>query len=247
MISAEQIKNNHIPEHIAVIMDGNGRWAKLHGKTRVFGHKSAVTSVREVIEGCAELGVKYLTLYAFSSENWNRPKIEINALMSLLVSTLKKELKTLNDNDIRLLSIGDRSSLPRNCKKELIAAMEATSQNSHMDVILALSYGSRWEMIKAIKEIVEDAKSNKINEEDINDRLVNSYLETCQFPDPGLLIRTSGEKRISNFLLWQIAYTELYFTDTLWPDFRKPDLYKAIYDFQHRERRFGKISEQLTV
>jgi undecaprenyl diphosphate synthase len=241
----DKIDKDKLPRHIAVIMDGNGRWAKNHGKSRIFGHRSAIQSVRDVIEGSAELGIEYLTLYAFSKENWNRPKFEVNALMQLLVSTLRNEIKTLNKNNIRLLSIGDKESLPGTCLSELMLAKDNTKNNDRMTVILALSYGSKWELTEAVRKIAEDAVEQKINIKDIDENLIDNYLDTKDIPDPELLIRTSGEQRISNFLLWQIAYAELYFTDVLWPDFRKEHLHQAIYTYQQRERRFGKISEQL--
>ena len=226
-------------------MDGNGRWAKQRGKLRVFGHESGVTAVRETAEACAEIGVKYLTLYAFSTENWNRPKMEVDALMNLLVKTLNKETKTLMDNDIRLGAIGDLSQLDPQCREQLQETMEITSGNSKMEMYLALSYSSRWEIIEATRKIAELVKAGQLKPEDISQELFSSKLTTHNIPDPELLIRTSGENRISNFLLWQIAYAELYFTPVLWPDFRREHLYEAIYDFQHRERRFGKTSEQL--
>lgn len=226
-------------------MDGNGRWAKKNGKPRVFGHKNGVASVRSVTEGAAEAGVKFLTLYAFSTENWNRPKAEVTALMQLLVSTIAKETKTLNKNNIRLQAIGDLESLPKACNKELNKAIENTSKNTGMTLILALSYSARWEMLNAVKSMLIDVKSGNLSESDISEANFNSYLCTKDFPDPELIIRTSGEHRISNFLLWQAAYSELYFTNLLWPDFRKENLWEAISDFQKRERRFGKTSEQL--
>jgi undecaprenyl diphosphate synthase len=234
-----------IPEHIAIIMDGNGRWAKKNGKARVFGHKNGVASVRSVTEGAAEAGVKYLTLYAFSTENWNRPKAEVTALMQLLVSTIAKETKTLNKNNIRLKAIGDLASLPGNCFEELNKAMDNTANNDGMTLVLALSYSSRWEIINAVNSLLKRVKSGEISEEKISEETFKSYLCTFDIPDPELIIRTSGEYRISNFLLWQAAYSEFYFTETLWPDFRKEDLWVAIEDFQNRERRFGKTSEQL--
>jgi len=241
----EKIDPKRLPLHIAVIMDGNGRWAKQRGKLRVFGHESGVTAVRETAEACAEIGVKYLTLYAFSTENWNRPKMEVDALMNLLVKTLNKETKTLMDNNIRLGAIGDLSQLDPQCREQLQETMEITSGNNKMEMYLALSYSSRWEIIEATRKIAELVKSEQLKPEDISQELFSSMLTTKNIPDPELLIRTSGENRISNFLLWQIAYAELYFTPVLWPDFRREHLYEAIYDFQHRERRFGKISEQL--
>jgi undecaprenyl diphosphate synthase len=241
----EHIDFNNLPRHIAVIMDGNGRWAKKKGALRIFGHRNAVQAVRDVTECCGELGIKYLTLYAFSTENWNRPKDEIDGLMELLVNTLKQEIGTLNENQVKLITIGDTSHLPSECQKNLQWAIDQTKNNSGLTLILALSYSGRWEIIEAVKQIVADAKSGKINEGDINERFFENYLKTSGIPDPELLIRTSGELRISNFLLWQIAYTELFITPTLWPDFRKEHLYEAIWAYQQRERRFGKTSEQL--
>ncbi len=240
-----KIDKNKLPEHIAVIMDGNGRWAKEHGRPRVFGHKNGVTSVRETTEACAELGVKYLTLYAFSTENWNRPQLEVTALMSLLVETLRKEIHTLNKNNIKLKAIGDISKLPPKTYKALVEGIESTSQNTHMTLILALNYSSKWEIMKAVKQIAQNVADNQLSPEDIDEKIFESALDTHDIPDPELLIRTSGETRISNFLLWQIAYAELYFTPIYWPEFRKQQLYEAIIDFQNRERRFGKISEQI--
>ena len=240
-----EIDTNKLPRHIAVIMDGNGRWAKTHGKPRVFGHKNGVNAVREVTEACAELGIEYLTLYAFSTENWSRPAIEVNALMALLVEAVRNELKTLNKNNIRLQAIGDLSKLPAMSRKALIEGIEATSGNTRMTVILALNYSSRWEIVQACKQIGEAIQKNELLPSDIDEKLFSQFLSTKDLPDPELLIRTSGEQRISNYLLWQIAYAELYFTDVFWPDFKKKDLYDAILDFQKRERRFGKTSEQL--
>lgn len=237
----EGIDKNNLPQHIAITMDGNGRWAKTKGKLRVFGHKNGVKAVRETVEAAAEIGIKYLTLYAFSTENWNRPEKEVNALMSLLVSAINKETKTLMDNNIRLSTIGDTSKLPQKAQEELAEAINKTKDNTRMTLVLALSYSSRWEIVNAVKNIIKDGKE----ENEINETIFQQYLTTKSVPDPELLIRTSGEYRISNFLLWQIAYSELYFTDTLWPDFRKDDLYKAIIDYQKRERRFGKTTEQL--
>jgi undecaprenyl diphosphate synthase len=234
-----------LPEHIAVIMDGNGRWAKQKGKSRIFGHHNGVTAVRETTEAAAELGIKFLTLFAFSTENWERPKYEVDSLMKILVRTINKETRTLNKNNIRLLAIGDLKSLPGNCGNELKEAINKTSGNTRMSLVLALSYSSRWEIVNAVKRIVNDVKKNKINADQIDQEFFNKYLTTYGIPDPDLLIRTSGEYRVSNFLLWQIAYSELYFTKKLWPDFRKEDLYEAIYDYQNRERRFGKTSEQI--
>ena len=240
----ENIDLQKLPKHIAVIMDGNGRWAKKHGKPRVFGHKNGVTSVREVTEAAAELGVEYLTLYAFSTENWNRPQLEVNALMSLLVETLRKEIETLNKNDIRLHAIGDLEKLPKRSFKALKEGIEQTKNNGRMTLILALNYSARWEITNATKNIAKDLQSGDLTSE-VTDEVFSKYLSTTGLPDPELMIRTSGERRISNFLLWQLAYSELYFTDVFWPDFRKEHLYKAIIDFQGRERRFGKTSEQI--
>lgn len=242
----ENLDRNKVPEHIAIIMDGNGRWAKKNKKARVFGHRNGVKSVREVTEGAAECGVKYLTLYAFSTENWNRPKSEVNALMQLLVTTIGNETKTLKKNNIRLLAIGELDNLPGNCNKELQKAIDKTADNTGMTLILALSYSSKWEILKAIKGLLNDVKDQKISDLDISEEVFNTYLCTAGIPDPELLIRTSGEHRISNFLLWQLAYSELYFTTKLWPDFKREDLWEAIIDYQSRERRFGKTSEQLT-
>jgi undecaprenyl diphosphate synthase len=240
-----QINMDLLPQHIAIIMDGNGRWAKKYGKPRVFGHRNGVKAVRESSESCAELGIKYLTLYAFSTENWNRPKLEVNALMALLVETLRKEVETLNKNNIRLNAIGDLKMLPGKSYKALVECMENTKQNSRMTLTMALNYSSRAEIIHAVQLISEDIERGKIGSSDIDNTLFENYLYTSNMPDPELMIRTSGEKRISNYLLYQMAYTELYFTDLYWPDFRKEDLYKAIIDYQQRERRFGKTSEQL--
>jgi undecaprenyl diphosphate synthase len=245
MIKKEDIQLAHLPEHIAIIMDGNGRWAKEKGKLRVFGHQNGVKAVRDTVEAAAELGIKHLTLYAFSTENWNRPKFEVNALMELLVSTIHKETKTLMDNNIRLNAIGDLAQLPSSCLRELNEAILKTSNNTRMTLHLALSYSSKWEIVEAMKKIAIKVKNNELSTEDINDALIDDCLTTKGIPDPELLIRTSGEHRISNFLLWQIAYSELFFTDKLWPDFRKEDLYEAIVDYQSRERRFGKTSEQV--
>jgi undecaprenyl diphosphate synthase len=241
----EKINPEALPKHVAVIMDGNGRWAKQKGMLRTFGHQNGVKAVRETVEACAELGIKYLTLYAFSTENWNRPKYEINALMELLVNTISKEKETLNKNKIRLLSIGDLGSLPSDCYAQLKEAMDDTSSNDHMSLVLALSYSGRWEIINAVRNLAEQSRKGTLNPEDINEGMFSGQLTTAGIPDPELLIRTSGEFRISNFLLWQIAYSELYFTSKLWPDFRKEDLHEAIYSYQNRERRFGMTSEQV--
>jgi len=230
---------------VAIIMDGNGRWAKQQGELRIFGHSSGVEAVREALTAAGELGVKHLTLYAFSTENWNRPKEEVDALMDLLVSTIMNELESLQKNKVRLSAIGNINSLPANCKAELKKGIKDTADNSGVNLNLALSYSSRWEITNAIQEIAKDVASNNLDANEINEEIISSYLTTSDLPDPELMIRTSGENRISNFLLWQIAYSELYFTDILWPDFRKDDFYKAILDYQNRERRFGKTSEQI--
>lgn len=242
----EKINPAKLPLHIAVIMDGNGRWAKQKGKLRVFGHQHGVKAVRDTVEGAAEIGIKYLTLYAFSTENWNRPRFEIDALMELLVSTISKEKETLNKNNIRLLAIGDLKSLPASCYRELQDVIEDTSKNSRMSLVLALSYSAKWELTEAVKQIAGKVAGHELDPVSITEQDIAQHLCTKNIPDPELLIRTSGEYRISNFLLWQIAYAELYFTDKLWPDFRREDLYEAIYSFQQRERRFGMVSEQLS-
>jgi undecaprenyl diphosphate synthase len=241
----EHIDFNNLPKHIAVIMDGNGRWAKKKCALRIFGHKNAVQAVKEVTEGCGELGIKYLTLYAFSTENWSRPKAEIDGLMELLVNTLKQEIKTLMDNQVKLITIGEISNLPADCQKNLAWAIDQTKNNSGLKLVLALSYSGRWEIISAVKALAKEVEQGKVKPDEINEGLFENYLKTSGIPDPELLIRTSGELRVSNFLLWQIAYTELYITPTLWPDFRKAHLYEAIWSYQQRERRFGKTSEQL--
>jgi undecaprenyl diphosphate synthase len=245
MSHKEQIDINKIPSHIAIIMDGNGRWAKKKGAMRIFGHQNAIKAVRAATEGSAELGVEYLTLYAFSTENWNRPKDEVDALMRLLVSTISGEIKTLQDNNIKLTTIGNTTELPAGCQKELKEAMQATANNNGMTLILALSYSGRWEITNAAKALAQDIASGKVNPEEICESKFSDYLQTANFPDPELMIRTSGEMRISNFLLWQLAYTEIHITEVLWPDFREDDLFQAILDFQKRERRFGKTSEQV--
>ena len=241
----EKIDTSNLPKHIAIIMDGNGRWAKQKSKLRVFGHKGGVQSVNDTVEAAAELGIKFLTLYAFSTENWSRPKKEVNALMNLLVNTIEAETKTLIKNDIKLISIGEIDELPKKCKNKLEKAIKLTENNKRMTLILALSYSSRNEIISSIKNIATAYKNNDIVLNDINENLLNKTLNTKNIPDPELLIRTSGEYRISNFLLWQIAYSELYFTDVLWPDFKKNNFYNAIFEYQNRERRFGKTSEQI--
>ncbi len=241
----DQIDRTRVPEHVAIIMDGNGRWAKQQGELRIFGHSSGVEAVREALTAAGEIGVKHLTLYAFSTENWRRPKSEVNALMDLLVSTIMNEIESLNNNDVRLTAIGNITSLPENCQAELQKGIDQTKGNTGVNLNLALSYSSRWELTSAIKQIVKDVAEKKILVDEINEEFVSSYLSTSELPDPELMIRTSGENRISNFLLWQIAYSELYFTDILWPDFKKENFYEAIIDYQNRERRFGKTSEQI--
>ncbi len=246
MALIEEIDKERVPKHVAVIMDGNGRWAKLKGKLRIFGHKSGVKSVKSTIEAAAKANIKYITLYAFSTENWNRPDSEVNSLMELLVDTIQKETKTLNKNNIRLLSIGDRTKLPQDCQDKLKEAIKETSSNDHMTLVLALNYSSKWEITEAVKKTASNLKNGLISEEDITDQYIDTQLSTAGIPDPELMIRTSGEHRISNFLLWQMAYTELYFTPVMWPDFNESCFYDAIVSFQKRERRFGKTSEQLT-
>jgi undecaprenyl diphosphate synthase len=241
----EKIDLNKLPKHIAIIMDGNGRWAKQKGKMRVFGHQNGIKSVREVIEGAGEIGVEYITLYAFSKENWNRPKYEVEALMSLMLNSINKEVKSLHENNVRLMAIGDLSSLPKNNQTELLKAIDFTKNNTGLTLVLALSYGSRWEIVQAAKNMAVKLKNNEISENDFNEGSFQNELNTSDIPDPELMIRTSGEMRISNFLLWQLAYSELYFSEKMWPDFRKEDLFEAIADYQNRERRFGKTSEQL--
>jgi undecaprenyl diphosphate synthase len=241
----EQIDKDRLPKHLAVIMDGNGRWAKEKGKLRVFGHQNGVLAVRDTVEGAVQLGIKYLTLYAFSTENWNRPKLEVMALMELLVSTISKETKTLMENGVRLNAIGNLSSLPDRCLRQLQEAIEKTSGNTNCTLTLALSYSSRWEITEAAKSIASKVRDGELKTEDITEELFAAHLNTADMPDPELMIRTSGEHRISNYMLWQIAYSELYFTSKLWPDFRREDLFEAVIDFQKRERRFGMTSEQL--
>lgn len=247
MNKLDKLLLDKLPKHIAIIMDGNGRWAKQKGEARVFGHQNGVVAVKDTVEAAAEIGIKFLTLYAFSTENWNRPQSEVDALMSLLVSTISKETTTLNKNNIRLQAIGDLRSLPGDCYNELMEAIEVTSKNTRMTLVLALSYSSKWEITNAVKAIARKIENKELAAEEVNESLIESMLCTLNIPDPELLIRTSGEHRISNFLLWQIAYSEFYFTDKLWPDFRKQDLIDAILDFQNRERRFGKTSEQISI
>ncbi len=241
----KQIDKQYSPKHVAIIMDGNGRWAKKRGLLRVFGHEKGANAVREAIEAAGGCGVTHLTLYAFSTENWNRPKIEVNKLMNLLVSSLKKEFKSLHQNEIKLSAIGDLESLPSKASKELFEVIEKTKNNKKMVLTLALSYGSRSEIVNSVKEIAHKVKNNIISLESIDDSIINEHLYTRNLPDVDLLIRTSGEQRLSNFLLWQLAYAEFYFTDVLWKEYKKEDLYKAILNYQNRERRFGKTSEQL--
>ncbi|MEJ6979182.1 isoprenyl transferase [Pedobacter sp. P351] len=241
----QQIDKTKLPQHIAVIMDGNGRWAKEKGKLRVFGHQNGVKAVRDTVEGAVEAGIPYLTLYAFSTENWNRPKFEVTALMELLVSTINRETKTLMDNDVRLNAIGNLGALPPKCYKQLQEAIDKTSGNKSCTLTLALSYSSRWEIVEAARKISEQVKQGVLNPEDINEEIFAGQLTTAGIPDPELMIRTSGEYRISNYLLYQLAYSELYFTQKLWPDFRREDLFEAIIDFQKRERRFGMTGEQV--
>jgi undecaprenyl diphosphate synthase len=241
------LKKELLPEHVAIIMDGNGRWAKQHGIDRIFGHKHGVDAVRSTVEGAGEAGIRYLTLYAFSTENWNRPKEEVDALMALLVNAITGEIENLNKNNVRLLAIGDLGSLPLHTQEKLNNAISDTATNKGLNLVLALSYSGRWEILNAVKEIVKESKKGSIDEDQIDDVFFENYLSTAKIPDPELLIRTSGEYRLSNFLLWQIAYSELYFTPKLWPDFRKEDLFEALADFQRRERRFGKTSEQIRI
>jgi len=241
----EQIDLHRLPRHIAIIMDGNGRWAQEKGQDRLYGHFHGVESVRNIVEGCAELGIEYLTLYAFSTENWDRPLTEVTGLMELLVETIRNEVPTLNKNNIRLHVIGDMSMLPEYAQKALEEALALTSHNTGLNLVMALSYSSRWELVNAVKKIAQDVRAGKIDPNTINQDTLQKYLVTSELPDPELMIRTSGEYRISNFLLYQLAYAELYFTSTRWPDFRKEHLYEAILDFQKRERRFGKTGEQL--
>ena len=241
----QNIDTHKLPRHIAIIMDGNGRWAQEKGEDRLYGHLHGVESVRNIVEGAAELGIEYLTLYAFSTENWNRPEEEVSGLMEILVDTIREEVPTLNKNNIKLHVIGDMAMLPLNANKELLEAIKETAANTGLNLIMALSYSSRWEIVNAIKNIAVDVEAGKISAESITQQTLQQYLCTQPFPDPELMIRTSGEYRISNFLLFQLAYAELYFTNTLWPDFRKENLYEAILDFQNRERRFGKTGEQI--
>jgi undecaprenyl diphosphate synthase len=241
----DKVDMQRLPQHIAIIMDGNGRWAKEKGQDRLFGHFHGVESVRNITEGCAELGIGYLTLYAFSTENWDRPEYEVTGLMELLVDTIRKEVATLNKNNVKLHVIGDMEMLPQNARQELKEALQETAGNTGLNLVMALSYSSRWELVNAVKKIAADVKEGALQPGDISQETLQKYLATSGFPDPELMIRTSGEYRISNFLLYQLAYAELYFTNTRWPDFRKHNLYEAIIDFQQRERRFGKTGEQV--
>ena len=244
-MSTEELDLDNIPNHIAIIMDGNGRWAKEKGLPRIAGHREGINSVRDITRICGEIGVKYLTLYTFSTENWNRPKKEVNALMNLLLSTIKMEVKELHKNNVKFSTIGDLSFLPKNTENGLKEGMDLTRNNTGLNLILALNYGSRKEIIDSVIEIANKVKSGEIDSNLINETLFSSFLYTKNYPDPDFLIRTSGELRISNFLLWLCAYTEMYLTNTYWPSFREEDLFKAILDFQSRERRYGKISEQV--
>lgn len=241
----ENIKPHKIPRHVAIIMDGNGRWAKRMGKHRIFGHTTGVESVRESLIAASEVGVEYLTLYAFSTENWNRPKEEVDGLMDLLVKTISQEIETLNKNEVQLQTIGDLSKLPTSCRKELELAIKQTAHNKRITLVLALNYSSRWEITEACKKIAKQVKVGNLLEENITSDIINQHLSTKDIPDPELLIRTSGEQRISNFLLWQLAYTEFYFSEKYWPEFKKEDFYQAVITYQKRERRFGKVSEQI--
>ncbi|WP_421918216.1 isoprenyl transferase [Marinifilum sp.] len=242
----EKIIKEKLPSHLAIIMDGNGRWAKMRGEHRIVGHQNGVEAVRQTVEGAAELGISYLTLYAFSTENWKRPKNEVLGLMSLLVEAMENETPTLMKNNVRLMAIGDLNSLPNEVKDKLNGTIDTTAANTGLTLVLALSYSSRWEIVNAVKEIADKVENQQLSVDDIDDSIFENHLATAGIPDPELMIRTSGETRISNFLLWQLAYTELYFTELFWPDFTKDELYKALYNYQIRERRFGKISEQLT-
>ena len=246
-ILQEKVKSSgSLPKHIAIIMDGNGRWAKDKGNVRLFGHKAGVESVRDITESCAQLGVENLTLYAFSTENWNRPSAEVSGLMNLLVNSLQKEAERLQRNNIRLVSIGQLDRLPKKCQNKLREVIELTKNNTRLELCLALSYSGRWDIIEAIKKVSKEVQNGNVNPDEIDDNLVSSYLSTADIPDPDLIIRTSGEYRISNFLLWQLAYSELYITQTFWPDFRRDELYKAIFSYQKRDRRYGKVKNGYT-
>lgn len=241
----DEIRYDHLPRHIAIIMDGNGRWAKEQGQNRIYGHNHGVTAVRNTAEACAEVGIEYLTLYAFSSENWNRPQREVNALMDLLIQTIRSEMKTLQDNNIALSAIGNLEQLPEACHTSLQDAIQETSSNTGLTLNLALSYSGKSDITRAVQTIAQQVKNGSVDPESIDDSLIKRYLTTAKIPDPALLIRTSGETRISNFLLWELAYTELYFFRKNWPEFTKDDLFQAVIDYQNRERRFGMISEQI--
>ncbi len=243
----KEVNKDRIPQHVAIIMDGNGRWAEQHGLDRIFGHKEGVEAVRSVVEGAGEIGIQYLTLYAFSTENWNRPKDEVDALMGLLVRAIVAETENLHKNNVSLRAIGDLASMPVEVQQNLEGAITRTAENTGLRLVLALSYSGRWEIVEAVKKMANELKNAKIDKSELNEELIGKYLPTFGLPDPELLIRTGGEYRVSNFLLWQIAYTELYFTQKLWPDYRKEDLFEAVNDFQTRERRFGKTSEQIRI
>lgn len=241
----EDLDKNRIPQHVAIIMDGNGRWAQKQAHKRIFGHQNAMTAVRQAVEAAVQCGVKYLTLYTFSTENWNRPQEEIDGLMELLIKAVRDETKTLMDNNVRLQTIGDITRIPEKSRSKLLECIETTAGNTAMTLILALSYSSRWEVAQALRSLCNDAREGRLLPDDITEETLRNYLVTRNYPDPDLLIRTGGELRISNFLLWQMAYTELYFSDQLWPDFRHEDFYAAVYDFQNRQRRFGKTGDQV--
>ena len=242
----EDIDKSRVPQHVAIIMDGNGRWAQKQAHKRIFGHQNAMTAVRQAVEAAVACGVKYLTLYTFSTENWNRPQEEIDGLMELLIKAVRDETKTLMDNNVRLQTIGDTSRIPEKSRSKLLECIETTAGNTAMTLVLALSYSSRWEVAQALRSICAEARDGRLLPADITEETLRNYLVTKDYPDPDLLIRTGGELRISNFLLWQMAYTELYFSDQLWPDFRHEDFYDAVYDFQNRQRRFGKTGDQVT-
>lgn len=242
----EDIDKSRVPQHVAIIMDGNGRWAQKQAHKRIFGHQNAMTAVRQAVEAAVACGVKYLTLYTFSTENWNRPQEEIDGLMELLIKAVREETKTLMDNNVRLQTIGDTGRIPEKSRSKLLECIETTSQNTAMTLVLALSYSSRWEVAQALRGICADAQEGRLKATDVTEETLRNYLVTRDYPDPDLLIRTGGELRISNFLLWQMAYTELYFSEQLWPDFRHEDFYDAVYDYQNRQRRFGKTGDQVS-
>lgn len=241
----EDIDKSRVPQHVAIIMDGNGRWAQKQAHKRIFGHQHAMTAVRQAVEASVDCGVKYLTLYTFSTENWNRPQEEIDGLMELLIKAVKDDTKTLMDHNVKLETIGDLSRLPERSRKKLQECIDETSHNTALTMVLALSYSARWETAEALKTICQDAKEGRLNANDINEETLRNYLATKHYPDPDLLIRTGGELRVSNFLLWQMAYTEFYFSEQLWPDFRKEDFFDAVFDYQQRQRRFGKTGDQV--